>query len=291
VAGQGTWGMPWTLSDDLKEYVATAGGFLRSRPMHHTIQLTAIETLQALGNPANGRNAPLFGWWCPASGEVTAAMMHTPPYGILLTRLPEHSAQPLAEALAARGRRLPSVNAEPDNAAAFAATWTRLAGGTAQEFRRSRLYGLGRLESPAPAAPGTARVAGAADRDVVRSLFAAASEEIGDLADRPVAGLVDERLSLGVVTLWEVDGAAVSVAGVTPPAAGTARVGPVYTPPELRRQGYAGAVTAAASQAALDRGAQHVVLFTDLANPTSNGLYQRLGYRAIEDRVTLSFSS
>jgi ribosomal protein S18 acetylase RimI-like enzyme len=282
--------MAWTLSGDLDEYVAAAGGFLWSRPMHHTIQLNAIETLRARGSLAYGQDAPLFGWWRPADGAVTAAIMHTPPYGMLLTQLPEHSAQPLAEALAARGRRLPSVNAEPADAAEFAATWTRLAGGTAQEFRRSRLYGLGRLEPPAPAPPGAARVVGAADRDVVTSLFAAASEEIGDLADRPVSGLVDERLSLGVVTLWEVDGAAASVAGVTPAVAGTARVGPVYTPPELRRRGYAGAVTAAASQAALDRGAQHVVLFTDLANPTSNGLYQRLGYRAIEDRLTLSIS-
>jgi GNAT superfamily N-acetyltransferase len=283
--------MAWTLTEDLDEYDAVAGGFLRSRPVNHTIQLTAAETLRARGSQAFGQNAPLFGWWRPAGGEVTAAMMHTPPYGILLTRLPEHSAQPLAELLAARGRPLPSVNAEPVDATAFAASWTGLAGGTAREFRRSRLYRLARLEPPAPAPPGSARVAGAADRDVVTSLFAAASEEIGDLAGRPVAGLVDERLSLGVVTLWEVDGAAVSMAGVTLAVAGTARVGPVYTPPDQRRRGYAGAVTAAASQAALDRGARQVVLFTDLANPASNGLYQRLGYRAVEDRVTLAFSS
>jgi predicted GNAT family acetyltransferase len=67
------------------------------------------------------------------------------------------------------------------------------------------------------------------------------------------------------------------------------RVGPVYTPPELRGRGYAGAATAAASQAALDVGVREVVLYTDLANPTSNALYQRLGYRPVEDRVVFSF--
>jgi predicted GNAT family acetyltransferase len=68
-----------------------------------------------------------------------------------------------------------------------------------------------------------------------------------------------------------------------------ARIGPVYTPPELRGRGYAGGATAAVSQAALDAGVREVVLYTDLANPVSNALYERLGYRAVEDRVILSF--
>ena len=70
---------------------------------------------------------------------------------------------------------------------------------------------------------------------------------------------------------------------------GMVRVGSVYTPPAVRGRGYAGAVTAAVSRAARDAGVREVVLFTDLANPTSNALYQRLGYRPVEDRVTFSF--
>jgi len=71
--------------------------------------------------------------------------------------------------------------------------------------------------------------------------------------------------------------------------AGMVRVGPVYTPPEWRGRGYAGAATAAVSQAAVDAGVREVVLYTDLANSTSNALYQRLGYRPVEDRVIFSF--
>jgi hypothetical protein len=67
------------------------------------------------------------------------------------------------------------------------------------------------------------------------------------------------------------------------------RVGPVYTPPEFRGHGYASAATAAASQQALDAGASEVLLFTDLANPVSNSIYQRIGYRAVEDRIVLAF--
>jgi predicted GNAT family acetyltransferase len=283
--------MAWTLTEDLGEYVAAAGGFLRSRPVEHTIQLTVTETLQRRGSLAFGRSAPLFGWWRPADGEVAAAMLHTPPYGVLLTGLPEHAAQSLAEALATRGRALPSVNASDRDAAAFAAAWAGLTGVSGQEHRRSRLYVLGELEPPVPGPGGAAREACAADRDEVESLFTAASAEIGDLAGRPPAGFVQDRLAHGGVTLWENEGAVVSMAAVTRPVAGVVRVGPVYTPPEFRRRGYAGAVTAAVSQAALDRGARGVVLFTDLANPTSNSLYQRLGYRAVQDRLILSFTA
>jgi predicted GNAT family acetyltransferase len=79
------------------------------------------------------------------------------------------------------------------------------------------------------------------------------------------------------------------MAGLTRMAAGQVRVGPVYTPPRLRGKGYGGAVTAAVSQAARDAGASQVLLFTDLANPTSNALYQRLGYQPVEDRAIWSF--
>jgi predicted GNAT family acetyltransferase len=81
----------------------------------------------------------------------------------------------------------------------------------------------------------------------------------------------------------------VSMAGVSRVEAGMLRVLAVYTPKDLRGHGYAGAVTSAVSRAALDGGAEHVVLFTDLANPTSNALYQRLGYRPIEDRTVMEF--
>src|SRR6202030_728711 len=89
--------------------------------------------------------------------------------------------------------------------------------------------------------------------------------------------------------LWNHEGRPVSLAGTNRAAAGHARIGPVYTPPDLRGRGFGGASTAAVTQAALDDGADGVVLFTDLANPTSNTLYQRLGYRPLSDWAVLRF--
>ncbi len=152
-----------------------------------------------------------------------------------------------------------------------------------------RLFRLGELGWPGPGPAGSARLAAERDRGLLITWFDAFAREVGDLASHDHAAAADERLSYGGLRVWEVAGAPVSIAGVTRTVAGMVRVGPVYTPPELRGRGYAGAVTAAVSQAAREDGAQEVVLYTDLANPTSNALYRRLGYRPVEDRLVLSF--
>ena len=155
---------------------------------------------------------------------------------------------------------------------------------------RSRLYRLDVLTPPSPLAPGAPRVAGAADRELLISWMTAFQREIGERI-RDVADSVDEMVAYGGLTLWEVEGVPVSMAGGTRPEAGMVRILAVYTPAELRGRGYAGAVTTVVSRAALDAGTVDVVLFTDLANATSNGLYQRLGYRPVEDRAIVEFRS
>jgi predicted GNAT family acetyltransferase len=96
------------------------------------------------------------------------------------------------------------------------------------------------------------------------------------------------RIRLGGYLLWTDGGGPVSLAGVRSPAAGVGRIGPVYTPPEHRRRRYAAAVTSFATQRLLDAGAR-AMLFTDLANPTSNGVYARLGYELVGEMRRWSF--
>ena len=103
------------------------------------------------------------------------------------------------------------------------------------------------------------------------------------------------RLPTGGFLLWEDDGDTVSFAGWGGPTPNGIRVGPVYTPPELRGRGYATALTAELSQRLLDGrlfegGRRFCFLYTDLANPTSNRLYPRIGYRPVHDAVELCFT-
>jgi predicted GNAT family acetyltransferase len=89
--------------------------------------------------------------------------------------------------------------------------------------------------------------------------------------------------------LWEVDGTPVSVAMLRVPAEGVSRIGPVFTPRHKRGHGYGSAVTAAAAQLARGSGTPDVVLFADLANPTSNAIYQRIGFEGVVDSVRIDF--
>jgi GNAT superfamily N-acetyltransferase len=281
--------MTWTLTEDLDSYLAAAGDFLGSEPVVNTVQLSVLAILRARGGSAYGGSPPLFGWWRSPGGQVGGAFLVTPPFPVLLTRVPEPAAKALAEAFATRQAPLAGINAEPGPAAAFAAAWAELTGADSRVHRRSRLFRLTGLVPPSPWPPGSARVAVPADRDWLESWFGAFHREVGELSHVP--GDVEDRLSYGGLTLWEAGGAPVALGGVTRTVAGVARVGPVYTPPDQRNRGYGAAVTAAVSQAALDGGADQLVLFTDLANPTSNALYPRLGYRPVRDSVVLSFAS
>jgi predicted GNAT family acetyltransferase len=288
--------MGWRITGDLTEYLAAAGAFLRSRPAEHTLPLTVAETLRSAGGNAFGADPPLFGWWSAdgdQDGTVAGAFVQTPPYPLLLTRAPEPAVPALAAELAERGGPLAGVSAAAGVAERFAAAWTRLTGAGSRVGMRQQLYRLDRLTPPRPAPPGAARAAGPADRDLLLRWYAEFLAELGELGENPgdFAALVDDRLAgRGGFLLWEADGVPVSMAGMSRLVAGMVRVTSVYTPPEHRRRGYAAGVTAAVSRAALDGGAAEVLLFTDLDNPTSNRVYRRLGYQAVEDRLVLSFT-
>ena len=162
----------------------------------------------------------------------------------------------------------------------------RRADGSTQEMAQ-RLFRLDTLTAPADV-PGSARRAEASDRPTVLGFYVAFATEAG-VHEAGLEQSVDARLSGGGCWLWMHHGTAVSMASRHGPIAGSARVGPVYTPPEHRGRGYGSAVTAAATGDVLADGAIPV-LFTDLANPVSNRIYPPLGYYPVEDRLFVRFT-
>ncbi len=160
--------------------------------------------------------------------------------------------------------------------------------GPRPRIERQRLFRLTTLVEPAVA--GRAIVARDEHRSFGRACVAAFAAEAHDtMTDTdPTA---DRALDAGQLYLWlDPSGTPVSMAARRPVLAGSARVGPVYTPPQHRGHGYASGVTAAATRSILDEGAIPT-LFTDLANPTSNRIYAALGYYPVEDRIVASRSS
>ncbi len=125
------------------------------------------------------------------------------------------------------------------------------------------------------------------DADLVVAMHGAFLDEAmpGNPFENDSRELVERRLADagGGFELWEDGGRVVSLAGYGAPTANGIRIGPVYTPPEHRRRGYASALTAGVTQKLLDRGRRFCFLYTDLANPTSNSIYRQVGYEPVSD--------
>lgn len=289
----------WQLTSDLDEFLSRAAAFLHSAPALHTALLSVTDTLRMRGLRVYGEEDPLFGIHTggdaargPGEAAVTGAFLWTPPHLLALSPLPdEAAADELAEALADAGLEPAGVGAESTTAATFAAAWQRRTKATAAVSYPQRLYRLGTLTPPDPAPAGGARVAIDADRELLVRWHGEFHEALGEKGARGAGEWADARIAYGGVTLWETpDGTPAAMAGNTRRVAGQVRVAPVYTPAHLRGRGYAGAVTAEVSRAALAAGADEVLLFTDADNPTSNELYQRLGYRPVRDFTQYSFT-
>jgi RimJ/RimL family protein N-acetyltransferase len=278
--------MAWTLTGEVDEFLAAARTFLDSDPVRHTVLLTVTDRLRR-GGPTTFGPPPLLGWWTDGGGP-TGVFLLTPPYPLNVTRLPDPAIPALVDRLAEAVPALDGIGADQDTAERFASGWQARTGAEVRVHRRMRLYRLGRLVPAEPSPPGRARPADEGDRALLREWYDAFRRELREPA-RMVESEIEDRLGYRGFMLWEVDGSPVSLAGRSRAVCGVARVGPVYTPVEWRGRGYGGAVTAAVSRSALDAGATDVVLFTDLANPMSNAIYQRLGYRPVQDRLVLSF--
>jgi predicted GNAT family acetyltransferase len=184
------------------------------------------------------------------------------------------------------------VSGPTDVAQAFAERWSGRLGLSATVDLRERIYRAERVVPPTGIA-GQARLARLKDRDLLVDWAEAfLLEALGREAPEEAVDLIDRSMRTGtrIFHVWE-DGRPVSFAGVAGPTPNGIRIGPVYTPPEFRGHGYGSAITAAATQAQFDQGRRFVFLFTDLANPTSNKIYQSIGYEPVIDVVLIHFEA
>jgi GNAT superfamily N-acetyltransferase len=279
--------MSWRFTDDPAEYAERVWDLLAADPATHTVPLTVAAAARTGFRWSD--DPMLFGWY-EDGASVRGAVSLTPPHELLLGVVPDEALDDLVAGLREQRAALPGVNGEVALTDRFVAAW---AAGTPLRHEvvlRLRLYRLGRLQPPDPAPPGTARPATADDLDVAVAWLRAFEAETGVTRTNVEAG-ARERLDDGRLWLWLDDsGEPASLAARTATAATVSRVAPVYTPPEHRRRGYGAAITAAVTADALARDADHVVLFTDLANPTTNAIYQQIGFRPIGDRCTVRFS-
>lgn len=277
----------------------TAGEFLERREAEHNLQFGIVS--HAIADESLGIEADPLPYFATVhdEGAVVGAALMTPPYNVVISCLDpairDAAAASMAADLASFGTRPPGALGPVDEVRAFADAWCARHGLVARRTLAERIYRLERVRTPS-GVPGGVRHATPDDRDMLVGwigdfMVEAMGSDPNERRDEGPRDIVARSLDRGqgTIFLWEHDGAAVSLAiahGETPHGI---RIGPVYTPPAARSRGFGSAVTAAASQAAIDSGRRFVFLFTDLANPTSNKIYQAIGYEPVIDVDQLAF--
>jgi uncharacterized protein len=271
--------------DDPRAFLDEAGPLLLEDEARHNLILGLAGTLRD-----RPEVYPEFRLWLARDGDEPAgAALRTPPFNLVLAQPRDDAAlDALAEAI---DDELPGVVGAVPEVARFARLWSARSGAEARTHIAQGLFALERVE-PVEYAPGTMRDATEDDRPLLVEWFLAfTAEALGDEPDEArLEEMVHHRLAAdnaGLV-LWE-DGDTVSLAGFGGKTPNGIRIGPVYTPPEHRNRGYATALTAELSQRLLDSGRRFCFLYTDLANPTSNRIYERIGYRRMCESAEIRF--
>jgi predicted GNAT family acetyltransferase len=271
--------------DDARPFYERAAPFLERREAQHTVQLgwrDALEDDLFVFGPERPYLAAAVG----DGGEVVAVATRTPPHNLVLSAVDDLRA---IDALIADldGAPLPGLLAPVDVGTVFVERWPAKATVALEQ----RIYQATALIPPRPTEGGVRAYTEDDHALIVEWMNAFYAEAMPNNPEGDGEEFLRRREGrAGELLLWEVEGRPVSFAGYASPSPNGMRVGPVYTPPELRGRGYASAVTAAATERVLASGRRFCFLSTDLANPTSNSIYQQIGFEPVVDVTVWHFA-
>jgi uncharacterized protein len=275
------------LTQDVAEFSSRAEAFLAQR-LERNVMATITQLMLTMG-PGTGAEPPIYALGVDHAGATVAAALRTPPRHLIASGFVElEHAQQLMAAWIDADPGIAGVSAAPAEAAILMQAWRELAGGeTSLDFSEA-LHELETVVAPTRMPSGFLRRATSAEEDLLVqwNLDFTAETGFGDPASAELSAR--RTLAAGRSYVWDDDGPVTMVGHATRVADAT-RVGPVYTPPQQRGHGYASAAVAALSQQLLDAGARRCMLFTDLANATSNKIYEAVGYRRFADWEEHSF--
>lgn len=281
---------------DPAAFLELAGAHLATEPVLSTVVSTTLERAVADPSPVDHPR-----WWAAVvderTDEVVGVAMRTAPfrpYPLYLLPMPIAAAEAFGEWLLEHEPDVAHANGVRASVETVLGVLADDRGGSTRVLEHDRLWEATSVLPPT-GVPGGARAATLDDLDLVTAwcldFMPAADRQAGrppregegEHLDREYARGKIER---GLMWLWEDKGEVVHLTGWNPPALGVARVGPVYTPVEHRGHGYAAALVALVTERILADGAR-ACLFTDVDNPVSNGVYERIGYRPVAEMVRM----
>ena len=250
--------------------------YLLKHEAAHSVIFRAINAL--INRPERFLESPYLAT-VEADGAILAVALHKPPRQLLLSQTTSLQAIELI-AQDIDSKSLVGVMGPATVAQKFAQVWHNLTGQSYREGMQLRCFQLSTVQ-PVPI-NGNLRQATAAERELLIVWCRAFIAEAIPDEDQNGENTVDRLLHRGSLYVWH-NQLPVSMANYTEPTPNGIGINLVYTPPEFRRNGYASACVASLSQYLLNRGHRYCFLYTDLANPTSNRIYQKIGYQPAGD--------
>jgi hypothetical protein len=270
---------------DARAFLERAGEWLLAAEAEHNSILGDAYLLLSDEHPFH---EPIYLSTVEEGGRIVACAVRPPPDGLTLTAGPPQAIELLAADVAGTFQELPLVNGPEREATEFARLWCAA---RACEWSRSfewRWYVLDQMPLFLRRPSGRLRHAFPGDRRLVEEWAEAYARAVRTIVD--VRAFFERRMKTRSLYLWDDGGprSLVAVSGLTP---SSARISAVYTPPESRGKGYAGAAVAEVSGVVLQAGRRMCVLFADRADPGPNAIYMRIGYRPVQDTVGITFAS
>jgi GNAT superfamily N-acetyltransferase len=286
--------------DDPAEFLDVAGNHLALQPVLSTVVAGVASRIrdQRAAGVAWPEGVPCWFAAFVDRVDVVATAMRTAPFGefpAYLMPMSDDAAVLLARTLLDRDEPVLGANGALPTVQVFCEEMADATGKRAVVGQHTRLFELGELKEPARV-PGRLRPATVDEQPLVAGWYEAFMADADEQAGRapgvspheaPEADELRRRIEGGRIFLWEdAAGAPVHLTTASPPSYGVSRVGPVYTPREQRGRGYASQAVYQVSAFLRDRG-ERACLFTDQANPTSNKIYEALGYERLVDMANL----
>jgi hypothetical protein len=288
--------MTVTAYTSAKEFLEAAGTWLEREEALNNLMLGIAARLAEEDKP---RDPPAVMMTASDRAGLAAACIMTPPRGVTLyapaigaagDERAESALAALGDALHAAGHAVPECVGPAAASLAFAGLWAKR---TDREFKlrmAQRIYELRRATFPTGVS-GAARVAGTGDLDMLVNWRHEYCIDVSGRDDHPESreAIAERLVAGGRMLLWEDGGRPVSMAVAMRPTRHGIAIAGVYTPPAHRRRGYASACVAELSRRQLDAGRDFCCLYTDLSNPTSNSIYQNIGYNPVADSSHYEF--
>jgi len=276
-----------TLHPNARAFLEAAGEMLYARETVNNLMLGVSE--QLIHDPEAYIN-PFFATVGGDSRGIQMAAVMTPPHNMILAGGSgfEEGVRVLIAYLQEHRIEIPGIIGPVQITDPFVRSWKIMSDRSHTIHMQQKVYELRTVRIP-QIPPGHFRLAMTGDIPTITTWFRAFEEEALCKPAKPKPERVTQLVNEGMFFVWERDGLLTSMAMKTRPIAHSITVSGVYTPPEQRQHGYATALVARLSQYLLDSGFRFVNLFTDLANPTSNSIYRKIGFHPVCDFCMYNF--